>query len=131
MIEEVQYLMRSEILDNATCDPCAELDGITLPADDPEWAGELGQLAHCNCRMMLVPLYTELPTGLEMTPQEIIDEIKQYMGKIMTQDLLDKTIISTLGIERLKAKKITFDDLIENLKPEDSVLKLLYPEYFE
>ena len=126
----VQYLMRSEILDAKTCAVCAQLDGIILRADDPAWTSELGVEAHCNCRFILVPLYTELPTGLEMTPFEDVIKLKQYMGRIMTQELLKEILVSKLGLDRLLAKELTLEQLMIELQPHDEILRYLYPKAF-
>lgn len=126
----VQYLMRSEILDEATCEVCEALNGITLPADDPAWAGELGQEAHCNCRYMLVPLYTELPTGLETTPLEEIENIKRIFGALTTTQILDRLRITARGTDRIRASEITFEDLADVLESPELLLKL-FGEYYE
>lgn len=53
---EVEAILRSEILDAKICAACAAIDGIMLPADDPQWEGEMGYYLHPNCRAIWVPI---------------------------------------------------------------------------
>lgn len=48
--KERPYIMYSAVMDDHTCDICAPLDGILLPADDPFWDENM-PLNHfeCNC----------------------------------------------------------------------------------
>lgn len=53
--ENIQGYERSEILDDRTCQICADLDGQTITADDP--MGQLDQV-HDFCRGIWVPIQT-------------------------------------------------------------------------
>jgi len=122
---QVQMIMRSEILDAATCDVCASLDGIMRPADDPAWGGELGMLAHCNCRMMLIPIFEGIPTVMVDTPIEEINQIKQMLGgSLVTQEILNTMKIPTRGVNRFTMHTITEKDIEDIFEPVDLILRL-------
>lgn len=59
----VQYVVRSEVLDQATCANCAALDGLVVEVDTPEYR-ELQPPARClggnRCRGFYVPIPSEV-----------------------------------------------------------------------
>lgn len=124
MPEVVKAIMRSEILDAATCDICAQLDGIILPADDPAWQGEMGQPAHCNCRYMLVPILEGIEPVLDYTPKGDIKKVIQRLGGLDLRGLLDQRKIPTKGIRRFTTQELTLDDIKDILEPADLILRL-------
>ena len=120
----VQLIMRSEIMDAVTCSTCMELDGITLPADSPEWAGELGMLAHCNCRYDLVPIFEVLDIAQWITPTAEIPRLKDLLGKTLTVAQIEAMRIPTRGMHRFKAHPITAEDIEDLIEPADLLIAL-------
>lgn len=121
---EARSIMRSEILDDATCDRCPFLDAIVLPVDDPFWAGIGGQPAHCNCRYMLVPLFDGIDPVISATPTADIKRIFQYLGGLQTVETLSLKKISAVGVDALKLHPLTAEVLEDALEPEDILLRL-------
>ena len=119
----IQAIMRSEMLDDKTCDLCMLLDGIMLRADDPLWDGELGQYAHPYCRAIWVPI---LDTGvLEPTPAvDIPDVFKSGVAMHLIDDWEDMPM-PTKGVDKLKVGEMTADDLMPLLEPYEVYAGLL------
>lgn len=116
MADTINAVMRSEILDEDTCDVCYnELDGIIMRPDDPRWP-ELSALAHANCRMVLVPIASDLEHLVEPTPDEIIEGIRSHFGRL----------IPFSEVERLRSVRaaaplpeITVEEVLELVDWED------------
>jgi SPP1 gp7 family putative phage head morphogenesis protein len=53
--KDIQGFQYSAILDNSTCDLCAELDGATFQVDDPD-SDEYNPPVHAQCRCIIVPI---------------------------------------------------------------------------
>ena len=111
----VQAIMRSEILDDRTCDVCEELDGVVLPADHPLWAREMGLPAHPNCRYMLVPIIEGIDPVLKPTdPDEVIRltdlfPFREDWYTTMYIPLTPRTTILPLRVEDLREAISPFD----------------------
>jgi hypothetical protein len=118
----IQALLRNELLDAKTCAVCLDLDGIMRPIDDPAWSGELGDLAHPNCRMFIVPI-EDIGT-MDYTP---FGEIPALITKGGTTQLLktwEDLPMLDKGAEKL-GKKITVDEIIEIFEPYELMGSLL------
>lgn len=63
------YLKYVAVMDEHTCDICAPLDGITLPADDPFWDENM-PLNHFNCECTVEQLEEE---EAEESNEEYVD----------------------------------------------------------
>lgn len=123
-----QLILRSEILDDVTCDVCMdELNGITLPADDPAWAGELGEEAHDNCRVMFVPLFEGIDPVMDVTPASQIPEIVHHMQQLLPAGEAARRLSQLQllnGEEILRARGLTLDDLSEIYSNEELLLHI-------
>ena len=62
--ENIQGFQYSAILDDKTCDLCAELDGATFEIDDPD-SDEYNPPEHASCRCIIIPI-----TKNEAAPDE-------------------------------------------------------------
>jgi hypothetical protein len=121
----VQMIMRNEILDSLTCEVCEfYLDGITLSASDPRWTGELGQKAHPNCRMMLVPLFEGIAPVMDPTPENEIPSVFRHLANVVPVAMYDGGIRQPEGVERLQMHELTVEDVAEVLEPEDLIERL-------
>jgi len=112
---QVQGWLRSEILDAATCDICAALDGIILPADDPRWSGEYGQLAHIGCRVCFVPLYDM--GVLDFTPDDALPDVITRRGFLQLTELWDEYPHPAEALKRMTDSGITIEEELELLEP--------------
>ena len=121
-------LMRTELLDDKTCEICNNyLNGIVLPADDPQWLGELGQPAHPNCRYMIVPLFEGIDPVMDITPDDMIPEVIRHLRTILPAEQAEGMIrqLHLLeGRDIINARGLTEEDLIDLMSPEDLLWKI-------
>ena len=119
---EVKAWIRSEMLDEKTCEICQQLDGIMLPADDPRWSGELGQLAHPNCRVCFVPIYDI--GSLDYTTD--IPDVINRSGFLQLPEVWDEYPSPTEGLKKLRETgKITIEEEMEIFEPYELMGMLL------
>jgi hypothetical protein len=122
----VQSILRSEILDDKTCEVCADtLDGIVLAADDPAWGGEMGMLAHPNCRMVLVPLFEGIEPVMEPSPPELIRQAVRHFNTIMPDWWVDRQVIPTRGRDALRNVPLTLRD-ISSITEDDELITRIF-----
>lgn len=126
---EAKVIMRSEILDEKTCPICRnELDGITLPADDPRW-DIYGKKAHPHCRYVLVPIFEAIDPVLVTTPDS---ELPRFITHFWGLSLADEELIEIaeaiyMGAENLlRGEKIT-PEMIEDIVDPIDLLRLIFP----
>lgn len=81
-------LRYSAIIDGATSDICAPLNGIVLPVDDPFWK-KFYPLNHYNCRCIV----TQETSEIRVTPQERATKLSGY-----TNENMDKSFKNNVGI---------------------------------
>lgn len=112
---EVQAWIRSEMLDAKTCVVCAGLDSIMLPANDPQWNGPLGQLAHLGCRVFFVPIY-DIGT-MDYTLGENIPKVITRSGFLQVPEIWDEYPSPTEGLKQMAAKGITIEEEMGLLEP--------------
>jgi hypothetical protein len=120
----VHSLMRSEIMDDATCDVCQLLDGIVRPADDPAWAGELGMPAHCNCRFTIIALLEGIDPVLDPTPDAEMPDLATLFGMTMTPAMIESLRIPIRGADRFQTRELTIEDIEDLLGPGDLIARL-------
>jgi SPP1 gp7 family putative phage head morphogenesis protein len=70
--ETLPYVRRVAVGDEATCEICGELNGIVLPADDPEWQ-VIGGMSHFNCRCIDEQLEQEEGEDAEWDSADVKD----------------------------------------------------------
>ena len=115
----VEGILRSEMLDEKTCEVCMLLDGILLPADAPEWNGELGQYAHPNCRAVWIPVYDM--GVLDFTKDINIPDVFMKANAIKLIDSWEDLPMPTQGAERLAEKLITIEEEMDLLVPAELI----------
>jgi len=125
---EVPLILRSEILDNRTCDVCPSFDGFIARADDPVWAGEMGMPAHCNCRYKLVTLFNVRDPENWVTPQDMVPDLVSRLGAVLTKEMVEQMRIPVNGGDRLKLRTIRIEDIEDLMQPAD-LLYNLFEEY--
>ena len=125
-----QALMRTELLDEDTCDICwDDLNGIVLPPDDPAWGGELGQEAHDHCRFMLVPIFEGIDPVLDYTPTDQVPVMVRHQRQLFpAEEAAEKIAVlaAANGGEILKARQITLDDLADVFTNEELLYRIFY-----
>ncbi len=121
-------LMRSELLDRATCSVCPAFDGFIAPADDEVWTEEMGMPAHCNCRYKLIPLFNVRDPENWVTPREDVPDLVSRLGSILTKEMVDELRLPIKGSDRLKLRPIKLEDLEDLLEPADLIFEL-FKEY--
>lgn len=112
---EIQAWLRSEMLDAATCAVCADLDAIMLPANDPQWNGYLGELAHIGCRAFWVPIY-DVGT-MDYTAKEAIPKLITRSGFLQVPETWDEYPSPATGLEQMSAVGIAIEEEMALLEP--------------
>ena len=111
----IQAWLRSEMLDAQTCAICHGLDGIMLPADDPQWNGELGQLAHIGCRAFWVPIY-DIGT-MDYTDATAIPKLITRGASLQVPETWDEYPSPATGLENMTATGIAIEEEMALLEP--------------
>lgn len=119
MLQPIEALLRSEMLDERTCEICMDLDGVMLPVDDARWNGELGSLAHPNCRAIFVPIYDK--GTMDYTPESVIPDIFLKQGALKLVDDWEDLPSVSRGAKKLAEKTIDVDEMVELLMPYEVI----------
>lgn len=73
------WVVYSAVEDENTSEICLELNGLTLPVDDPMW-DTCAPENHFNCRCILEQI--DKDEDVNVTPQDEVDDIKSFVDEI-------------------------------------------------
>lgn len=121
----IKNILRSEILDDKTCETCAiYLNNITLRADDPKWGGELGMKAHKGCRAAWVALIQGIDPVMTVTPPDEIPDVIRHFRQILPKKFIDAQRIPTRGKNAFKTRPLTVEDIQDIEEDMELFIKL-------